>query len=88
MDTGFVVTMMRNAFIEVMYLAGPVLVVSIVVGLIISIFQATTSIQDQTLSFVPKIIAILLTIVFLGPWLLSRASEYMLSLYGLISSLT
>ena len=60
----------REALVTVIMVAGPVLVLSLLVGLIISIFQATTQIQEQTLTFVPKILTILGATVLLGPWIL------------------
>lgn len=66
----------RSAVMMTLLLAGPVMVAAIVVGLLVSIFQAVTQIQDQTLSFVPKIVAMLLTLLFLLPWNLQRMMEY------------
>jgi len=58
------------------------------VGLIISIFQATTSIQEQTLTFVPKIIAIFLTLAFFGPWMFSSMREFTLNIFRMIPTMT
>lgn len=60
----------------VIMISGPLLALALIVGLIISIFQATTQIQEQTLAFVPKIVAVLLGIVFFGPWMLSHMLSY------------
>ena len=62
--------------------AAPVLIVSLVVGLIISIFQTVTSIQEQTLTFVPKILAIFVSIIFLGHWMLNNIVGYMVELWS------
>ena len=62
--------------------AAPVLVVSLVVGLIISIFQTVASIQEQTLTFVPKILAIFVSIIFLGHWMLNNMVGYMVELWS------
>ena len=62
--------------------AAPVLIVSLVVGLIISIFQTVTSIQEQTLTFVPKILAIFVSIIFLGHWMLNNMVGYMVQLWS------
>lgn len=62
--------------------AAPVLIVSLVVGLIISIFQTATSIQEQTLTFVPKILAIFVSIIFLGHWMLNNMVGYMVELWS------
>ncbi|MFS0688085.1 flagellar biosynthesis protein FliQ [Sporosarcina sp. Marseille-Q4943] len=56
--------------------SGPLLIVALVSGLIVSIFQATTQIQEQTLAFVPKIIAVLVALVFFGPWMLARVTAF------------
>jgi len=60
----------------VLLISGPLLALALVVGLVVSIFQATTQIQEQTLAFVPKIVAVLLGIVFFGPWMLSHMISY------------
>lgn len=62
--------------------AAPVLLVSLVVGLIVSIFQTVTSIQEQTLTFVPKVIAIFLTLLVLGHWMLTNMAGFMESLWS------
>lgn len=62
--------------------ALPLLLVSLVVGLLVSIFQTVTSIQEQTLTFVPKIIAIFLGIILLGGWMLQNMSEFAIELWS------
>ncbi|MCL2480886.1 MAG: flagellar biosynthesis protein FliQ [Spirochaetaceae bacterium] len=76
MDLGVVIYIFRTSVFQVIMLAMPVLLIGMLVGLIISIIQATTSLQEQTLSFVPKIVAILTTLIFLGPWMMSSLSEF------------
>ena len=61
--------------------ASPLLLSALVVGLVVAILQATTSIQEQTLTFVPKIFAILLMLAFLGGWMFSSLREYTLELF-------
>jgi flagellar biosynthetic protein FliQ len=70
MDQQEFITILQKTLMLVMILSAPVLVVSLVVGLIISIFQAVTQIQESTLTFVPKILAGILVIIFLAPWML------------------
>lgn len=70
----------------IVIVAAPVLIVSMLVGLIVSIFQATTSIQDQTLTFVPKIMAIFGTLVVFGPWMLDTLVDRTTWLLGLIAT--
>ena len=60
----------------------PLLLVSLIVGLIISIFQTVTSIQEQTLTFVPKILSIFIALIFLGHWMLNNIVEYMVELWS------
>lgn len=68
--------------------AAPVLLVSLIVGLTISIFQTVTSIQEQTLTFVPKIIAVFLTIILFGNWMLTQITEFMNRLWSSFSLYT
>lgn len=77
-----VVTIMRTAFYTIIELSAPVLLVSLIVGLIISIFQTVTSIQEQTLTFVPKVICVFLALMLLGHWMLSTIKDYIISLWG------
>ena len=69
MDTGTVINIARQTVWIIVKTAVPVLLVSMIVGLVISLFQTLTSIQEQTLTFVPKLIAILLTLMLLGAWM-------------------
>lgn len=77
-----VVEICSRALYVVCITAAPVLLVSLVVGLIISIFQTVTSIQEQTLTFVPKILAIFVSLIFLGHWMLTVMVEYMTGLWS------
>jgi len=65
--------------------SGPLLIVALVTGLAVSIFQATTQIQEQTLAFVPKIIAVMVAIVFFGPWMLSKVTAYAADIFDNLS---
>ncbi len=71
-----VISIAERGIYTVMMISGPLLLLALVVGLIISIFQATTQIQEQTLAFVPKIVAVLIGVVFFGPWMLSQMLSY------------
>lgn len=79
MDDTIFLTLSQNVFILILILCTPVLMVSMVVGLLISVFQAVTQIQESTLTFVPKIIVCLLTLIILMPWMtnlfVSRVNE-------------
>lgn len=76
MGQEFIIKLAENAIYTILLVAAPVLTIGLVVGLIVSIFQATTQIQEQTLAFVPKIVAILLSIIVLGKWMLSNILEF------------
>ena len=84
---GEAVSIMRSGIFQILILSAPALLVSLVVGLVISIFQATTSIQEQTLSFVPKLGAIMLVLLFLGPWMISVLMDYTIGLFNQIPAI-
>lgn len=71
-----------NALFTIIKCAAPVLLVSLCVGLIVSIFQTVTSIQEQTLTFVPKVLSIFLTLMLLGHWMLNNMVGFMESLWA------
>lgn len=71
-----------SALFLVIKISAPILLVSLIVGLIVSIFQTVTSIQEQTLTFVPKIIAVFLGLIVLGNWMLGELSGYMVDLWS------
>ena len=70
-----VLDVMREAVLTVITVSGPVLLIALSVGLLVSIFQTITSIQEQTLTFVPKILAVFLGIYFLGIWMINSVVE-------------
>jgi flagellar biosynthetic protein FliQ len=70
-----------------MKVAGPLLLVGLVIGLLVSIFQSVTQISEQSLSFIPKIIAVAVVIVVLGPWMLNQLINYTQDLYSSIPAL-
>ena len=72
----------QEALFLIIKVAAPVLLISLVIGLLISIFQTVTSIQEQTLTFVPKILGIFLAIILLGHWMLNGMIEYMVQLWS------
>ncbi len=80
--------MASQALVLVAELAGPVLVVSLVVGMIVALFQAVTSIQEFTLTFLPKVVAIAVVILMLGHWMLGITVAYTEHLYNQIPTLT
>lgn len=66
----------REALTMVMLVSAPMLGLGLIVGILVSIFQATTQIQEQTLTFIPKIIAIFVALLLFGPWILSMMVDY------------
>ncbi|MBD5465398.1 MAG: flagellar biosynthesis protein FliQ [Lachnospiraceae bacterium] len=82
MSINDVVEIANQALWIIIKVSAPVLLVSLVVGLIISIFQTATSIQEQTLTFVPKILAVFLALMLLGHWMLNEMSGFMAQLWS------
>ena len=82
MDTGTVINIARQTIWIIVETAVPVLIISMAVGLILSLFQTLTSIQEQTLTFVPKLLAILLTIMLIGGWMLNQITGFMNNLWN------
>ena len=76
MTDATVVGIARDAILTILLVAGPALLIGMLVGLIVSIFQATTQIQEQTLTFIPKIVAVLVSIVIFGPWMLRHLVDF------------
>ena len=72
----------RRSILVALQLTMPILLLSLVVGVIISLFQAVTQIQEQTLTFVPKILVLVLSLVVLGPWMLHTIVGFTVSLFG------
>ncbi len=76
------VDLLREAILMTMIIVGPILLIGMVVGLIISLVQAVTQIQEQTLTFVPKIVAMAIAVVLVMPWMLQRLLDYTAHLFG------
>ncbi|MDR2952767.1 MAG: flagellar biosynthesis protein FliQ [Treponema sp.] len=87
MSIGEVTALLRGGILEVLIIAGPMLASALIVGLVVAILQATTSIQEQTLTFVPKVIAILAVLAFLGGWMFISLGNYTVGLFGRISEM-
>lgn len=81
MDQDTVINIAQNALMTVVYVSAPLLGISLIVGLAVSIFQATTQIQEPTLSFIPKILSVILAIAALGSWMLTMLIEYTTNLF-------
>ena len=76
-----VIAMGRTAMETTLMVAAPLLLVALIVGLIISIFQAATQINEQTLSFIPKLVAVFVTLVIAGPWMITIMTDYMRTIF-------
>lgn len=87
MTSETVMSMTYLAMKVALIMAGPLLLVTLVVGLVISIFQAATQINEMTLSFIPKLLAVGAALVLLGPWLITTMVDYMRTLFTQVPSL-
>lgn len=81
MNTDYVIALARDAMMTLVMVGAPVILASLGVGLLISIVQATTQIQEQTLTFVPKMLAVLAILAFMGPWMLRTLMDFTLRLF-------
>ena len=81
MSVDVVVDIMREALFLILKTAAPPLIVSLVIGLIVSVFQTVTSIQEQTLTFVPKMVGMFLTLMLIGHWMLNGMTTFMEDLW-------
>ena len=81
MNSEFVLALAEKGIYTILLVAGPLLILALAVGLFVSIFQATTQIQEQTLAFIPKIVAVLLGLIFFGPWMLTTIVEFTANLF-------
>jgi len=84
METTEIISIGREAIWTVIYVAGPVLVIALSIGLLIGVVQAATSIQEMTLSFIPKLAAMITTLLVLGDWQLAILTEFFISIFDLI----
>ena len=87
MNQDTVVNLASQAMSLALKVAGPILLVALVVGLVVSIFQAVTQIQEQSLSLIPKIAGVAVVIVVLGPWMLGQLVAYTTALYTAIPTM-
>ena len=84
MTIGFVANIISQAVFQILLMAAPMLGLGLLVGLTISIFQATTSIQEQTLTFVPKIVVVLGSLIIFGSWILNSMINFTMRIFGFI----
>lgn len=81
MSSEFVLSLAEKGIYTVLLVTGPLLILALAVGLLVSIFQATTQIQEQTLAFIPKIVAVLVGLIVFGPWMLTRMVEFTMDIF-------
>lgn len=81
MSPTMVIKLAEHSVFTILLVAGPMLLLALGVGLLVSIFQATTQIQEQTLAFVPKIVAVLLSLVLFGPWMLTTMLDFVNNIF-------
>lgn len=82
MTEGQVLDIARQALYTIILCSAPLLIISLVVGLVVSIFQTVTSIQEQTLTFVPKIVCVFLGMTIFGSWILTNLTEFINTLWS------
>ncbi|MFD0671724.1 flagellar biosynthesis protein FliQ [Cohnella sp. GCM10027633] len=82
MSTEFIIGLAGQALYTVLKISAPMLGIGLIVGLLVSIFQATTQIQEQTLAFIPKIVAVFVAILLFGPWMLNLMMDFTSNLLG------
>ncbi|WP_298837168.1 flagellar biosynthesis protein FliQ [Clostridium sp.] len=87
MTESMVLSVIKDAIYTAIMVSAPILVVATVVGLIISIFQATTQIQEQTLTFVPKLVAVALIGLLMGSWMLHIMIDFTTRIFGIIANM-
>lgn len=87
MSQGEVLTIMQQAIYTILKVGAPMMITALVVGLLISIFQAMTQINEQTLVFVPKILAVLLALVLFGSWMMTTLIEFTVKLFDSLPTL-
>ena len=88
LTTQAVVALGRQALELLLLMVGPLLLVALVVGTLVSILQAVTQVQETTLTFLPKLVALALTLVILGPWMLTMLVDYLRRMIGGLASIT
>lgn len=87
MNESIVVSIVKETLYTAMLVGGPILILSLLVGLLVSIFQATTQIQEQTLSFIPKLIVVALTLVVGGSWMLNEVVQFTNKIMSMIANI-
>ncbi len=87
MTPELIVQLARRSFEVTLLLSAPLLIFSLVVGLLVSVFQTVTSINEATLAFVPKIVAVMVAMIIFFPWMMSYMSDFTREIYGMIANM-
>ncbi|MDD4571913.1 MAG: flagellar biosynthesis protein FliQ [Clostridia bacterium] len=87
MSISEITDVMQYGLITAIKVVGPILIISILIGFVIALFQAATQIHEQTLTFVPKLLAIAFVLVILGPWMASTMQDFVLYIFSMIEKL-
>lgn len=87
MTQGEVLSIFQEAMLVTMKLAAPMLIISVVIGLVVAIFQAATQIHEQTLTFVPKVLVIALVLLTTGSWMITMLVNFMEKLFAMMAAL-
>jgi len=87
MTDELVIQLVRDAFYQVLLISGPLLLLSLIIGLVISIFQAATSISEQTLTYVPKLLAVFIVTILFLPFMLNSMKSYVVNLFKIMENL-
>ena len=87
MNESVVISIVKETLYTAMLVGGPILILSLLVGLLVSIFQATTQIQEQTLSFIPKLIVIALALVVGGAWMLNELIQFTNKIMNMVAAI-
>lgn len=87
MSQTLVLDIMRNGFLTIIKVSSPVLLIALTVGFVISVLQATTQVQEQTLSFVPKLIAVMLSLIIFGSFMLNTLTDFATNIFKLMANI-
>ncbi len=88
MTPEYVVGIGQKAIETTLMCAAPMLIAALAIGLIISIFQAATQINEQTMTFIPKIVGVFVTLLIFGPWILQKATGFLISIFNQLPNIT
>lgn len=88
METTAVIEIGQQAILITLILSGPLLIIGLIVGLLVGVFQAVTQIHEMTLTFIPKILAMVGLLIFLLPWMIIKLVDYTVNLFAMITQLT